>query len=323
MPSATAPKPWTAIPADPFVSFLGLPAETDLHSLDAAVAVLGVPYAIPYAVDQVRSGIAPDYLRRHSSRVMRAMGNGINFERDCQPINLSQLKMVDCGNIVSDPMDPRVAVERTTAAIKAIVAAGAVPLVFGGDDAVPIPVARGLAEAGPLTVIQIDQHMDFADERHGVREGYSSPMRRIAEMPWVRQSVQIGLHSYGTADQVEAARAAGNLIFTEAEVHRRGVADILGQLPDGENYFITIDLDGFDASVMPAVSHPEPGGLTYAEARELLCGLAAKGRIVAVDWVEMVPEHDWHGQSAYAVCRLITQMLHAMQQSGQLPSKTA
>lgn len=308
--------PLTCFPESGFKSFLGVPAQADLENLDADAAVLGVPYAVPYAMGQVRSAVAPAYLRAHSSRVMRAMRPGINFERGKRPIDLSALKIVDCGDVPADPMDLRGAVRRAEAAVKAIAGAGAVPIVFGGDDAVPIPVARGLRDTGPLTVVQIDQHLDWADEREGVREGFSSPMRRISEMPWIKQCVQIGLHSYGPAEQFEAARAAGNLLITEEEVHRRGIASILDELPGGD-YFVTIDLDGFDAGFMPAVSNPEPGGLTYAEGRDLLCGLAGKGRISAMAWLEMVPDHDLHGLSGYAVCRLITNLLHAMQEAGQ------
>ena len=81
----------------------------------------------------------------------------------------------------------------TTAAVTAILERGAVPVCIGGDDSVPIPILRAYAGRGPLTVLQVDAHLDFRDEVHGVREGYSSPMRRASEMDHVTRIVQVGL----------------------------------------------------------------------------------------------------------------------------------
>jgi len=63
---------------------------------------------------------------------------------------------------------------QTTAAVAAILERGALPLCIGGDDSVPIPILRAYEGGGPLTVLQVDAHLDFRDEIDGVREGYSS-----------------------------------------------------------------------------------------------------------------------------------------------------
>jgi agmatinase len=230
---------------------------------------------------------------------------------------LSRIRIVDCGDVPFDPLDIRGGVTRTTQAVRPILGRGAVPIVFGGDDAVPIPVVRAYEKHGPIVVIQIDEHMDWMPDRDGVTEGYSSPMRRISEMPWVEQTVQIGLHAFGPAAQYRDARAAGNLLISEQEVHLQGVPAILDKIPAGENYFLTVDMDGFETTFMPAVSHPEPGGLTYREAVDLLRGLAARGRIVGMDWVEFVPGHDLHGLGGHSVGRLIANLLQAMIDAGQ------
>jgi agmatinase len=230
---------------------------------------------------------------------------------------LSKIRIVDCGDVPFDPLDIPGGVNRATEAVKAILNCGAVPVVFGGDDAVPIPVVRAYANHGPLVVVQIDEHMDWVTDRNGITEGYSSPMRRIAAMPWVKQTIQIGLHAFGAADQFKDALAAGSLLITEQEVHLRGVPAILDMIPADENYFITVDVDGFEASFMPAVSHPEPGGLTFRESVDLLGGLAARGRVVGMDWVEFVPDHDLNGLGGHAVGRLIANMLQAMLDAGR------
>ena len=193
------------------------------------------------------------------------------------------------------------------------------PIVFGGDDAVPIPVIRAYREFGPIVVVQIDQHLDFRDEVDGVREGYSSPMRRVSEMDWVEKIVQVGLRGTGSGriDDVEDALTSGNVLISEREVHEQGIAAVLERIPDDANYFITLDFDGLDPAISPAVSHPEPGGLTFAEAADLLRGLPKKGRVVGMDMVEFVPQHDLHGLGGHTAGRLILNLIHAMIHSGQ------
>ncbi len=310
--------PLVSVPVRGFCSFLDVPVCTDLDRLDAEVAFLGVPYAVPYEMGQTWTSGAPAYLREKSSRVRRAMSEGVNFDRERRPINLGKLRMVDCGDVPFAPMDIADGVRRTTEAVRRIVAAGAVPIVFGGDDAVPIPVIRAYQESEPIVVVQIDEHLDWAESRDGVREGYSSPMRRVAEMPWVARTVQIGLHSFTLAAQYADAQAAGNVLITESDVHERGVAWVLDQIPGGQRYFLTFDFDGLDTLACPAVSHPEPGGLNWREACDLLCGLAGRGTIVGMDFVEFTPAHDLNGLGGHTACRLIANLLAAMVESGQL-----
>ena len=309
--------PLTSAPDKTFKSFLDCPLETELSKVQADVAIIGIPYAIPYEMGQSRSAAAPDYIRTKTSRVARAAARHIGFDRGNTPGDLSRVRIVDCGNVPFDPLDIREGVARATEAVKAILGRGAIPIVFGGDDAVPIPVVRAYEKHGPIVVIQIDEHLDWVPERGGITEGYSSPMRRISEMPWVKQCIQIGLRAFGAADHYEDAVKAGNLLITEHEVHLKGIPAILDMIPRGENYFITVDMDGLDPTFMPAVSHPEPGGLTFRESLDLLCGLAGRGRIVGMDWVEFVPDQDVNGLGGHTVCRLIANLLQSMADAGQ------
>ena len=311
--------PLTHIPEQGFTSFINAPVESDLTSLNADVAILGVPYAIPYRMGQSANFSAPGYLREKSLRFANAREPHYNFDFGGELLGGQDVRIVDCGDVPGDPMDHRGNVERATEAVRTILSRGAVPIVFGGDDAVPIPVLRAYEEYGPVVLVQIDQHLDFKDEREGVREGYSSPMRRASEMDWVTQIVQIGLHGMGSAltSDVEAARAAGNMLFTDQEVHEEGMDTVLDKIPAASNYFITIDVDGLDPTICPAVSHPEPGGLTFAETVTLLRGLAAKGRVVGMDMVEFIPDHDLHGLAGHTMGRLVLNLIHAMIRAGQ------
>ena len=106
--------------------------------------------------------------------------------------------------------------------------------------------------------MQVDQHIDWRDHVNGVREGYSSPIRRASEMAHVDEIFQIGLRATGSArqEEVEAARAYGAHLVTAYELHELGMESILARIPDGGRYYLTVDLDGMDPSIAPAVAGP-------------------------------------------------------------------
>jgi agmatinase len=134
-------------------------------------------------------------------------------------------------------------------------------------------------------------------------------MRRASEMEHVARIVQVGLRGVGSArsSDVSDARAAGNLLVTAAEVGERGIGWVLDQLPADASVFVSFDCDGLDPSVMPAVSAPAPGGLSYAEASELLGGIGKRLRGAAL--TEYVPALDESGVSALVAARLLIRLI--------------
>ncbi|CAA9575905.1 MAG: Agmatinase [uncultured Thermomicrobiales bacterium] len=193
-------------------------------------------------------------------------------------------------------------------------------MVLGGDDSIPIPVLRAYRDVGPLCVVQIDAHIDFRDEVNGVTEGLSSTMRRASEMPWVSGIAQVGLRGIGSAREREFAdaRAFGAVHITAAEIHRDGIAPALARIPDADRYFITLDIDGLDPAIAPGVIAPAFGGLSYFQAFDLIRGVAARGRIVGFDVVEVVPELDVRNLTSLLAARLVMVMIGSIAWSGQL-----
>jgi agmatinase len=175
-----------------------------------------------------------------------------------------------------------------------VLAAGAVPIVLGGDDSVPIPFAAGFEGRGPLTVVQIDAHVDWGDDIRGEPLGYGSPMRRLAEMPHVASMVQVGVRGLGSggAWQIDDAREWGSRIVTAYDLLRGGIAAAIAQVPAGGRYLVSIDCDGIDPAAFPAVAMPTPGGLRYEEVVLLLHALAEKGEIAGLVLAEYVPARD-------------------------------
>ncbi|MGZ8481455.1 MAG: arginase family protein [Candidatus Limnocylindria bacterium] len=291
----------------PGSGFLGAPVVTDLASLDADVAIVGVPHGVPYPRPGATVGCAeaPAAVRSRSQPLARYRGHH-DFDTDGPMLPLdSGPRLVDVGDVPGHATDGDGNSRRITDAVSALLDRGAVPVCIGGDDSVPIPILRAFEGRGPLTILQFDAHLDFRDEVDGVRAGYSSPMRRASEMPHVERIVQVGLRGVGSArpSDVADAVAAGNLLVTARELREGGVAAVLGDLAAAERVFLSFDCDGLDPSVMPAVSAPSPGGLTYAEASDLVRGIGP--RLVGAAFTEFVPALDRNGLCALVVARLI------------------
>jgi len=301
-------------------TFLDVERCTDLRTLNADVAVIGVPFGAPYDLQTAASqSKAPAALREQSMRYVPWYATNYDFDFGAELFAGRALRIVDCGDVAMVPGRWDEVSHATTDAIKEILGRGAVPFVLGSDDSIPIPVLRAYAEQKPMCIVQIDAHIDWRDEREGLRDGLSSPMRRASEMPWVRGMAQIGLRGFGSARRVEFddARAYGSVLIGAAEVHRGGLEAALGKIPDAERYFITFDVDGLDPSIAPAVASPAFGGLTYDEATGILNGVAGRGRVAGFDVVEIMPDLDGGDLTCRVVVRLMLNLLGALAHAGR------
>jgi len=190
--------------------------------------------------------------------------------------------------------DPGDHYRRCELAVRQILKCGGLPIILGGDHGITTPVLRAYDESGPVTLIHIDAHLDWRHEVNGVMDGLSSPIRRASEMTHVGDIVQIGLRAQGSGrpEDLDAARAYGTTLVSAYELHAVGMKAILDRIPDGGRYYLSIDADGLDPSIMPAVDGPAPGGVTFLQARELIHGLVNKGRVIGMDIVEIQPSKD-------------------------------
>ncbi len=305
-------------------SFAGVPVVTDLAGLQADVAILGVPYGTTYDVQgsvnesagsptAIRARSAPSHLYHYDFD----SGAPVLAGTDTDP------RIVDCGDVPGGalPADGPANRAMVTEAVQAILEAGAVPIVLGGDDSVPIPFFSAFGGRGLFTVVQVDAHLDWRDELHGERFGYSSPMRRASEMDWITGMVQVGLRGTGSArpSDVADARAWGSRLVTAREVRQRGIAAALEHLPEGGEFLVTIDCDGIDPADFPGISVLAPGGLAYVDLLDLIEGIAARGRIAGLDIVEFGSAYDPPSGLGATVCtRLVLTAIGAMIRSGQI-----
>ena len=320
-PGSTAPLT-EAPPASP-TSFLNFPLALDLDNLDADIAILGVPYGLPYSIGELANdqSRAPDLIRRNAQdAAWEEPRTRFHYDWDLGGPLLDgrPIKVVDCGNVTADMFDPYEHYRRAQAAAEKIFASGAVLITLGGDHGVPIPIMRALPKDQKITLVHIDAHLDWRDNVNGVREGYSSPIRRASEMDWIGDIFQIGMRGIGSAriGEVEDARAYGSRLISAYELHDMGMAAVLDEIPNGGPYYLTIDADGLDPTIMPAVNAPTPGGVTWLQIHKLIHGLVRKGRVLGMDLVEISPAFEKGNMTLVHAERLLCNFIGATVRAG-------
>ena len=185
--------------------------------------------------------------------------------------------------------------------------AGAIPITLGGDHSINIPCVNAFEGQDPIHIVQIDAHLDFVDERHGVRFGHGNPMRRAAEKPYVTGLSQIGIRNVSSTakEGYDDARAMGSDIVSVRQFRKLGVDQVLERIPKGVRYYVTIDIDGFDPSIAAGTGTPSHGGFLYYEILEFLDGLTKRGDIVGMDLVEVAPDYDHTGTTAILAAQVL------------------
>jgi len=292
-------------------SFLNWPICTEWTDLKADAVMFGVPYGKPYMPqdtfnDQSR---APQALRAASSRIL--IGPEM-VNMDCvPPRGLENLHLVDGGDIPLPDGDVDSHYQQAEAAVRFAISRGIIPVSVGGDDGITNPVIRGLDGLDDITLVQIDAHMDWRDERYGERDGYSSPMRRASELAHITGIHQVGIRSFGSAreEEIRAATQWGACIHLARDIARNGIGPVIDALPDGGRFFVTLDADGLDPSVMPGVVALAPGGLNWWHMIDLFEGMAKKGRIIGLNIVELSPANDVNQLSMIGAGRLLLNLL--------------
>ena len=293
----------------PFVgicTFGKYPYVQDWAAIDAQVAVLGAPYDFGC---QYRSGarFGPRSIREASTLFSFGHSGAYDHEDDITYLEAESTSIVDIGDADIVHTDTLKSHENIEFGVRKILAAGAIPVVLGGDHSVNIPCINAFDDQEPIHLVQIDAHLDFVDERHGVRFGHGNPMRRAAEKDYVTGLSQIGIRNVSSTakDGYEAARSMGSDILSVRQFRKLGVEAVLERIPAGKRYYVTIDIDGFAPSIAPGTGTPSHGGFTYYEGLELLDGLARRGSVVGMDLVEVAPDYDHAGSTSTLAAQLL------------------
>jgi len=298
----------------PFVghcTFGKYPPCLDWDQINADVAILGAPYDCG---TQYRAGarFGPRAIREASTLFSFGHSGSYDHEDDAVYLPGEQVRIVDLGDADIVHTDTASSHANIELGVGKILAAGALPVVLGGDHSINDPCIRAMAALGkPIHIIQIDAHLDYVDERHGVRHGHGNPMRRAAEQDHVTGMTQLGIRNVSSTarEGYEAARSKGSTILSVRQVRQLGPGAVLSQIPAGANYYITIDIDGFDPSIAPGTGTPSHGGFLYYDVMEILQGLARQGTVVGVDLCEVAPHYDHSEITSFLAAQVLLNLL--------------
>lgn len=285
------------------------PSQHYAERIDADVAVLGIPFDMGPGYRPGQSS-GPQAIREASAYYAFRQAGFYDYEDNVMYLS-GKTHVVDAGDVDVIPTDTEKSFPQIEVAVNNILKSNALPIILGGDHSVTAPSVAAYAGRGPVHVIQFDAHLDFLKERYGMRYCRSTPMRRCSEMNHVSGITQLGIRGIGSANKsdFEDALAAGSTILSVRQIRQLGLNETLAKIPDGGQFYITIDTDAFDASIAPGTCVPSHGGFLYYEVAELLQGIAKKGKVVGMDMVELTPAKDPSGITAILAVRIIFDLI--------------
>jgi agmatinase len=282
---------------------LGLPDKPDYAGL---LTYAGMPYTQDPAdlagVDVAIVGAPTDDLvsdrpgTRFGPRAIRAASCPPGPHLEVKVDAFAELRVVDFGDAAVVPADPATTHAQIERTVAQVVAAGALPLVLGGDHSITEPNVRAVAaKHGPVGLVHFDTHTDTGTEVFGVELSHGTPMYRLVRDGHVdpRRYVQIGLRGYWPGEtELAWQREQGITAFFMHDVRELGIREVVdravGVAGDGP-VFLTVDVDVLDPAFAPGTGTPEPGGMTSADLLWACREVARRVELVGADVVEVLP----------------------------------
>ena len=300
-----------ALPTYPFAgipTFLRAPIQSDLARLDADIAVVGIPTdeGSPFLPG---SRLGPRGIREHS---LRFGAGGFYDGRDGREYLAEELRdglIADTGDVDVLTTAVELTFDNVTARLAAVLEAGAMPVVMGGDHAISYPVVRAFRQ--PLHVVHFDAHIDYSPFLHGFTYTNTHAFRHIRRLENVLSLTQVGIRSLrNTRVAVADSRADGNRVIGMQEFRDVGPRGIAELLPADAAVYVSIDIDALDLSLVPGCVSAEPDGLLYAELRDALVALAERTEVIGFDLVEVNPLLDvGTGVTSYLAAHTMVEFL--------------
>ena len=241
--------------------------------------------------------------RRGPDGIRSVSDAGIETYSPLQDLDLEDVTFSDLGNLDIPHGAPEPVIEAAYEATAKILAAGATPIVLGGEHSIsPGPIRAAYEKYPDLGVIQFDAHADLREEWNGSKNSHACAMRRTLDILPADRLLQVGIRS-GTREEFQEMRHAGRLISPGAPALTAALAD-LGKRP----LYITFDLDIFDPSQLPGTGTPEPGGIDWQTCESLLQALSGEN-IVALDIMELAPTLDQSEVSSVLAAKLLREWI--------------
>ncbi|MBX5437458.1 MAG: agmatinase [Alicyclobacillaceae bacterium] len=273
-------------------TFMRLPYAEELED-GIDFAVVGAPFDTGQSF-RTGARFGPEAIRDFSILL-----RPYNVEQD---INIfDHVSGVDHGDLTVIPGYIRETYDKMVEGLTPLLERGIVPIVLGGDHSITLAELRAVARRyGPVGLVHFDSHSDTWDAYFGQKYNHGTPFRRAVEegLLDVDRAIQVGIRGplYDPED-LEAARRLGLTVYTTSDLRRIGIPEMIKIIRDRVGRgpaFLSFDIDFLDPVYAPGTGTPEVGGVTTAEALELVRGLTGI-EFVGFDLVEVLPAFD-HGQ---------------------------
>ena len=297
----------------PFVgicTFGKYPYVANWDDIKADIAVMGAPYDFG---TQFRSGarMGPRGIREASTLFSFGHAGAYDHEDDITYLPSKTTRIVDIGDADIVHTDTIKSHKNIELGVKKILEAKAVPIVLGGDHSINIPCINAFEDQEPIHIIQIDAHLDYVNERHGVKFGHGNPMRRASEKKYVAGITHIGIRNVSSTakEGYVDAKSRGSQIFSVRQLRNLGADKIISSIPSNFRYYITIDIDAFDPSIASGTGTPSHGGFYYYEVLELIDKIIKRGKVVGLDLVEVAPDYDLTNSTTTLAAQLLLNII--------------
>jgi len=285
-------------------TFMRLPHQTDLRGVD--VAIMGVPFD---SGTSYRSGA------RHGPREIRSQSSLIRPYSYFQKISpFERLTVVDAGDVNAPPVGIEPAYLAIEAAVDAVIAAGAVPMMVGGDHSISLPILRAIAASRPVGMVHFDAHCDTGSNYLGSNYHHGAPFARAVEEGLLDpgRTVQIGIRGGINDREVwRFSHESGMRVIYMPEFHEMGwqaaIAEARRVVGDGPTY-VSFDIDSLDPAYAPGTGTPEIGGFTSLEVQLMIRALRGLD-LVGADVVEVSPPFDPSGLTALTGASMMFELL--------------
>jgi agmatinase len=237
---------------------------------------------------------------------------------------LRDLRVVDAGDVLMPSGYVETSLKNLEAAVHTVAAAGAIPVVLGGDHTIALPDATGVARHfgfGRVSMVHFDAHADTGvEEEAGGLYGHGTPMRRLIESGALRgdRFLQLGLRGYWPEPETLAWMAAQRMRSYEmTEIVARGLDECLTEafaiaVDDCDGVFLSVDIDVVDPGMAPGTGTPEPGGLTARQLLDAVRRVCYELPVVGLDVVEVAPPYDQADVTAMLGNRVVLEALSAI-----------
>jgi agmatinase len=233
---------------------------------------------------------------------------------------LRDIAVVDAGDIEMYSGDVEAAIKSLEEAVYKVTAAGAIPVVLGGDHTIAYPDATGVARHygfGKVSMIHFDAHADTGDITFGSLWGHGQPMRRLIESGALRgdRFLQMGLRGYWPEPETLTWMADQNMRSYEmTEIVKRGLEECLTEafaiaLDECDGVFLSVDVDVCDPGHAPGTGTPEPGGFSARQLLDAVRRICLELPVLGVDVVEVSPPYDHAEITAYLGNRVVLEAL--------------